>query len=42
MASPVPAKDELFEVAAQVRRADAVVGAECPALEIGEDPVNPR
>ena len=37
MPSPIPAKDELFEVAAQVRFADAVIGAERPALEVGED-----
>ena len=38
----IPAKDELFEVAAQVRRADAVIGAERPSLEIGEDAMDPR
>ncbi len=41
VAAAVPAKDELVEVAAQVRLADAVVGAERPALEIGEDSVDP-
>ena len=39
--STVPAEDELFEIAAQVRRADAVVGSERPSLEVGEDAMYP-
>ena len=42
MASAVPAEDELFEVAAQVWLADAVVGAQRPSLEVGEDAMDPR
>lgn len=42
MASAIPAEDELFEVAAQVWRADAVISAERPSLEVGEDAMDPR
>ena len=37
MASPVPPVDEFFEISPQVWRSDAVIGAERPSLEIGED-----
>ena len=42
MPAPIPAKDEFLEIATQVRLADAVVGAERPGFEIGEDAVDPR
>ena len=41
MASPVPPVDEFFEISPQVWRSDAVIGAERPSLEIGEDAMNP-
>ena len=42
MAASVPAVDEFVEVAAQMRRAEPMVGAERPCLEISKDPVDPR
>jgi hypothetical protein len=41
VSSAIPAKDELFKIAAQVWRADAVIDAERPSLEVGEDAMNP-
>lgn len=41
MAAAVPAEDELFEIAPQVRCADAVIGAKRPSLEVGEDAMDP-
>lgn len=42
VASAIPAKDEFFEIASQVRLSHAVVGAERPSLEICEHAMNPR
>lgn len=42
MPSPVPAEDELVQVALEMWFPDAVVGAEGPSLEIGENAVDPR
>src|SRR5512134_1126696 len=37
----VVAEDELVEVGGDILRAQAVVGAEAPALQEGENPMNP-
>ena len=41
VAAAVEAKDELIEIALDVFAAQAVIGAERPAFEIGEDAVGP-
>lgn len=41
MAATIPAEDEFFEIALQVRFADAVICAERPAFKVGEDAVDP-
>jgi len=38
---PVPAEDEFVEIALQVGFAQAVEGAQTPALQVGEHPVHP-
>ncbi len=40
--APVEAEDVLVEIALQVLGAQAVVDAERPGLEVGEDAVDPR
>jgi hypothetical protein len=42
MRSPVPAEDELVQVAVDVLLPQPVEGAERPKLEVREDPVDPR
>ena len=42
MATAVPAEHELVKVALDMRPPQAVVHAQSPALEVGEDPVNPH
>lgn len=42
MATPVPAIDELIEVAAHVRLADAVIRVERPSFEVGEYVMDPQ
>ena len=42
IAAPVEAEDELVEIGLKVFAAQAVVDAQGPDLEVGEDPVNPR
>jgi hypothetical protein len=40
-AAPVEAEDELVEVGLEVFSTQAMIDAECPALEIGEDAMDP-
>src|SRR3954468_24113922 len=40
-AASVEAEDELVEVGLEVFSTQAVIDAECPALEVGEDAVGP-
>ena len=42
VSSAIPSKDEFVEISAQVERADAMIGSERPALEIGEDAMDPH
>jgi len=40
--APIVAKGELFQVGVHVLAAQAVIGAEAPALQQRENPMNPR
>ena len=40
-APTVEAEDELIEIGLEVLAAQPVIDAQCPDLEVGEDPVNP-